>query len=779
MKHKINYRGKEKSFNNIPSRSSILKTVSSVFLVGILVFSFHSCKSKPELLTKRLFMQSKRVHLDIPENKEDASGNIILSEQVNYINEDNTSITIQKRDSASRAKTSLNEVQRLDEVVITAKVKQKFTPERDGRVNIDFIVRVPKELLSPDWRITLSPKLFHNDSIVPLKELTLKGSNFANKQKTDYESFAEYESSIIPESAYDSLFLDHDAVSRDLRKRQEFYWDLYSDQYQDVKGYYDWKHDITDSYAKANSRATGKRLNLYHKYMRKSDEEAIRLLASDIDTTGINSKYTKKFNKRVKLFSRFYRTKDLTLKKVPKKYKDYFLNEPSFDNIDGHSTTDKDSIGIAKHRYHFDKIAENEFKNKRRGEMRERMIPFASENGMLLDTIVDGGKDFIYYYKKEYPVTAGLSRLRITINGKVMATDKSTYSLSQSDTLNYMISSLAQLADTSLTVRKTKLYRNMYDKISIYPEFESGKNQFNLSYKDNIQQVDTLMKRYRKLTTEMGLRMDSVEIYSRGSLDGDYDNNYKLSEKRAEAFKAYLEKYYQTEVQNTTIKVIPRGEDWQGLVDELKKRDDIINRDSILAKIERTVYPDETEKEIRKLYANDYKIIQNEIYPKLRRMDISFNVSRPDMLVADSVKQEVKEGYEEGLRLLQNREYWQALDILKNYPDYNLALCLACMGYNGKAYDLLIQLKPTGDIEYLLSIVTQRMGKEEEAIKHLIKSIELDNRKAYRWKLDSEVIALVHKYNLQSRISAIANNLDFPEYDEQNQTTETKLIEEG
>lgn len=73
-------------------------------------------------------------------------------------------------------------------------------------------------------------------------------------------------------------------------------------------------------------------------------------------------------------------------------------------------------------------------------------------------------------------------------------------------------------------------------------------------------------------------------------------------------------------------------------------------------------------------------------------MDITFHLSRPGMMAVDSIRREVKQGYGEGMRLLQEREYWKALEILGDYPDYNTALCLACMGYNGRACDLLKKL---------------------------------------------------------------------------------------
>ena len=142
-------------------------------------------------------------------------------------------------------------------------------------------------------------------------------------------------------------------------------------------------------------------------------------------------------------------------------------------------------------------------------------------------------------------------------------------------------------------------------------------------------------------------------------------------------------------------------------------------------------------------------------------MDISFFLSRPGMVAADTIQYAAKEGYEEGLRLLMNREYEKALEILKNYPDYNTALCLACMGYNGRAYDILVKLEPNGNSEYLLAIVTQRMGFRDTAVEHLLKAVELDQQKAYRWQLDSEMINLVNRYKLQDKIEEILNRIDY------------------
>lgn len=771
----------EKQQQAIPARNRSAKKrrVSKPFTVWyilslsvVIVLGFFSCKGGKDSLTRQLFLQSKRANVELPENKVDSTGRAQLTEKVSYSHEDNISMTIHEQDSIEKARTSsLNEVQHLGEVTVTARAKQKFAPERNGKVSVDFIIRVPKELLSADWRVSLSPKLLHNDSVVLLDPVVLKGMHFLEKQRADYQAFADYEASIIAPSAYDSLFLDRKGIAKDMRSRQGHYWDLYDYQFKRVINYQRWKELMQDRYSHYNMQKDGNRLKLYHSYRRKQDEETIALLTAGADTVGIAKKYVRKFEKRAGLLPMYHMQRELTEKNVPGKYRDFFLNEPKPEDVDNYSTTEKDSVEIAKHRYFFNRIAENESKDLRRKEMEERMIPLPMETDNRLDSIVTEDKDFFYLYTQSYPVTSGLNRIGITMSGQVTATDLSGFTLPNSDTLHYVISSLVQLADTSLIIRKTKLYRNMFDKMVIYPQFEPNKSDFNISYSNadlsNKREVDTLMSHYRKLTREMGLQMDSLEITSWASLDGSYDTNYELSQKRGESLVTYLQSNYPGDIASNTIKVIPKGEDWQGFVNELHKRDDIRNKDSIFAKIQRTVYPDKTEEDLHWEYKEDYKIIREKIYPKLKRMDITFNLSRPGMAANDSIMQEVKDGYQEGLELLLNRQYWDALEILKDYPDYNAALCLVCMGYNGKACDLLLKLDESDNNEYLLAIVTQRMGKEEEAVQHLLKAIELNPQKAYRINLDSEIIQLVTKYNLQARIDEISQTLDRIETTEQ------------
>ena len=74
---------------------------------------------------------------------------------------------------------------------------------------------------------------------------------------------------------------------------------------------------------------------------------------------------------------------------------------------------------------------------------------------------------------------------------------------------------------------------------------------------------------------------------------------------------------------------------------------------------------------------------------------------------------------------------------------------MACLGYNGKAYDLLGKLKETAETDYLTAIVANRLNKKAETIEYLKKSIKLDPSKRYRIGLDAEAKEIASQNKLE------------------------------
>lgn len=734
----------------------LLRVISAVILMTCIV----ACSSTKTTMTRKLFMQSKRATIELPQRKgaQGPGGVMTVSEEVTFTNPDNDFEDGSPYRSRNKGKVDLSKEQQLTEVVVTA--RSRFTPERNGKVNVDFVIKVPRELLSDVWRLTLSPEILADDSVIALPEVVLKGKDFLEKQLQDYDNYQMFLNTLVDKSMYDSMFLDKRGIEEDIKNRQGFYWNLYHKEYQTQIGYEEWKFSQEDKMAYETAKKIGRRAELKNQYLRQAFDEINKAQIQGKDTTGIYNKYMSRYEKEAQKLPKEWFSPEIEEKAIPSKYREVHESGRTIDDLKNYAVTEKDSMNIAKYRYEFEKIALNEAALERKEDIFKQLVrfPLEDKSRLRMDSIADPQRNFTFLYKQDYPVTAGAKSLRITMKGKVQAIDYSSYTLPTVDTLSYFISSLVQLADTSLVRKETKLYRNMYNMLSTQIKFPVGKTNFDINYADNKSELDKVISTYRSFTQEGGLNMDSIVMRVSTSLDGKYEKNAELSEKRSEALKNYLVSNTFSNISNAGIIFKEKfiGEDWNGLAANIRKREDLLNKTQILSIISQAVDPDQTEADIKQLYPNDFKLIKDSIYPLLNKVDFVFNMSRPNMVATDSIQVEVREGYAEGIRLLQNREYWKALDILSNYPDFNLALCLTCMGYNAKAYELLQKLPSTGNTEYLLAILCTRMDKEAEAVEHLLDACSKDSSKVYRIPLDPEINTLVRKHNLSRKIGLLS-----------------------
>jgi len=189
------------------------------------------------------------------------------------------------------------------------------------------------------------------------------------------------------------------------------------------------------------------------------------------------------------------------------------------------------------------------------------------------------------------------------------------------------------------------------------------------------------------------------------------------------------------------------GEDWPTLARQVQSHRSLLYRQAILDSLTSAIYPDMTEENIKRDYPDDYKIIRDEIYPKLVRFDVTLHINRPG-IEENTLQETHREDYAEGIKLLRDKEYMLALEKLAKYADYNTALTLVCLGYNDKAQEVLEALPETGRNEYLLAIIKARKDNKNEAAKHLQKACQLSPELYSRTRLDSEVRELADELNL-------------------------------
>ncbi len=72
---------------------------------------------------------------------------------------------------------------------VTVVSRMRSIPERNGRVTIDFIVTLPKQLLGTSRSVVITPVLHKPDESVPLEDLVIRGGRFSLLQQRDYGQY--------------------------------------------------------------------------------------------------------------------------------------------------------------------------------------------------------------------------------------------------------------------------------------------------------------------------------------------------------------------------------------------------------------------------------------------------------------------------------------------------------------------------------------------------------------------------------------------------------------
>ena len=78
----------------------------------------------------------------------------------------------------------------IEQVTVVAKVRS--VPERNGRVKLDFIVTLPKQLLGKSRSVMVTPVLHKPDGRMALEDLVIRSGRFSLLQQRDYWQYETY-----------------------------------------------------------------------------------------------------------------------------------------------------------------------------------------------------------------------------------------------------------------------------------------------------------------------------------------------------------------------------------------------------------------------------------------------------------------------------------------------------------------------------------------------------------------------------------------------------------
>ena len=158
-----------------------------------------------------------------------------------------------------------------------------------------------------------------------------------------------------------------------------------------------------------------------------------------------------------------------------------------------------------------------------------------------------------------------------------------------------------------------------------------------------------------------------------------------------------------------------------------------------------------------------YRFLREVLYPRLRTVKFDFHLHRKGM-VKDTIQTTVvDETYMAGVQAIRDRDYETAITLLRPYKDYNAAVAFCAMDYNASALAILedpsLSLRMTrspdmdAQVHYLLAVIYGRQGKDQKAVEHFLKACKLNPTFIHRGNLDPEISELIKRYNLSTHLS--------------------------
>lgn len=384
------------------------------------------------------------------------------------------------------------------------------------------------------------------------------------------------------------------------------------------------------------------------------------------------------------------------------------------------------------------------FRPNAAGEQRafERFVKHPYPESVRLDSVVEGHEKIRYYYTQSVPTRGEGKTMLITLEGAVVGLDGSRYELPPLDTLTYHISSMLTFTDTTRRFLTKVIEKYAVVRDCNYVAFPVGKADIIDTLADNAAQLGRIEALMDELINQKEFYVDSIVLTASASPEGALMLNDRLARERAYALKRYLAGHFGPQA-DTLITVRWTGENWSELRRLVESCDSLPDREKILALFDSKADPDRREALLRSKYPKEYKYIRERLYPLLRSVDFRYDLRRVGM-VKDTIHTTVPDTlYAQGVELLGQRRYGEALDILENYHDRNTVIALLSLGYDERAYEILAGLPESAEACYLNAIACSRLGRKAEGRGWFLRACNLRETFEFRGRLDPEISNLL------------------------------------
>jgi hypothetical protein len=415
-------------------------------------------------------------------------------------------------------------------------------------------------------------------------------------------------------------------------------------------------------------------------------------------------------------------------------------------------------------------VRRNRRKVGRKDEMFRKYVkvPIVTE-GLRLDTVIvspDG--DILYDYVQSIHVKPSLRKATVLLSGDIYEEDRRIYRVPRTDPLTFYISSISGLSDDAVRYKTVVTERKVQANTACYIDFEQGRAEIRKETGHNREEMARIEGNLRSLLQNRDYDLDSIVVTASCSPEGSYEHNRRLSMRRSESVSDYFEgflKHYRDSVRRNgfhigldetfreeapaEIRLLSRNnpENWTML-------DALVREDESLSDKEKEDYvrtasagqPDLREQQLQRLPS--YRHIRESLYPRLRTVRFDFHLHRKG-LQKDTVHTTVVDSvYMRGLQAIRDREYEQAVTLLRPYKDYNTAVAFCALDYNASALEVLEPMERTDKVLYLLAILYSRRGDDRKAVESFLKACRLNPSFVHRGNLDPEISGLIRRYGL-------------------------------
>lgn len=422
----------------------------------------------------------------------------------------------------------------------------------------------------------------------------------------------------------------------------------------------------------------------------------------------------------------------------------------------------------------------NDMKRARKDYMFDRYVkvPIQTEN-IRLDTVMRSiNGDFVYNYVQTIKTRPKLRKADIVLWGEIYESDRRLYLMPRTEPLTFYISSMSTLLDPKEKYITKTIYRKAAANTNSYIDFQQGRSNVDVNLGENAKELSRIHKNIFDILGNTKFNVDSIVVVASASPEGAVAKNNSLSAERAASVAAYFKQEvdaYRDSIRREGGFMVSVGDGGRERVGRLKVNVSDIhfnsrsageNWDMLASLVDRDSTITQEQKqgflkffEIHDLDAREaalqkepyYRYLRESVYPKLRTVRLDFYLSRKNMQKDEIETTELDTVYMKGVQLLRDRDYKEALEYLRDYKDYNTAICYVSLDYNASAMSILQDLEKTPAVNYMLAVLYARNNDDQKAVQHFLDACREDHSYVFRGNLDPEIHILIERYGLNKQ----------------------------